>query len=71
MFEGITKNSLVDHVVPHFDTESSNPRMQLESTTVRNEYSKKYEEQLRHIIEGYTIMEGEEDSLSAPLWQIV
>jgi len=54
----------VDHVVPHYDMESPNPRMQLESATVRNEYSKKYEEQLRQIIEGYTIREGEEEPIA-------
>ena len=41
VFEGVRHNSLVDHVVPHFDTECVNPRLQLrtDEPNVRAEYS--------------------------------
>jgi hypothetical protein len=64
VFEGVIKNSAVDHVVPHYDVDSSNPRMQLESTTKRAEYTTLYEEQLRHIIEGYDVFHGDEQPIS-------
>jgi hypothetical protein len=66
VFEGVKHNSLVDHVVPHFDMESVNPRLQLstDDSNVRDEYSSLYEEQLRNIIEGYEVMPGEEGPIA-------
>ena len=63
VFEGCIHNSIVDHVVPHFDEESVNPRVQLrtEEPNVRGEYSNLYEEQLRNIIEGYDVYPGEDE----------
>ena len=49
--------------MPHFDEDSHNPRLQLKADTVREEYSKLYEDQLRNIIEGYDINYGEEDPI--------
>jgi hypothetical protein len=60
VFEGVVKNSIVDHVVPHYDEDSANPRLQLKADTVREEYSKLYDEQLRNIIEGYDLFHGDE-----------
>jgi hypothetical protein len=44
VFEGVKQNSLVDHVVPHFDQESVNPRLQLrtDEPNVRAEYRIQY-----------------------------
>ena len=66
VFEGVRHNSLVDHVVPHFDTECVNPRLQLctDEPNVRAEYSGLYEEQLRNIIEGYEVVPGEEEPIA-------
>ena len=63
VFEGVIKNSFVDHVVPHYDKETPWPRLQLDIEK-RNEYYSLYEGQLRDIIEGYVIYEGEEDPIS-------
>jgi hypothetical protein len=54
----------VDHVVPHYDEDSANPRLQLKTDTVREEYSKLYDEQLRNIIEGYDVFHGDEDPIA-------
>ena len=59
VFEGVTKNSAVDHFVPHFDLDSDTPRMQLGATS-KAEYNTLYEEQLRNVIEGYDVFQGEE-----------
>jgi hypothetical protein len=59
VFEGVIKNSLVDHLVPHFDKEAARPRYQLNPTSCK-EYNALYEQQLRDIIEGYDVLEGEE-----------
>jgi hypothetical protein len=64
VFEGVVKNSIVDHVVPHYDENSANPRLQLKTDTVREEYSKLYDEQLRNIIEGYDVFHGDEDPIA-------
>ncbi len=66
VFEGVTHNSLVDHVVPHYDQESVNPRLQLrtDEPNVRAEYSNLYEEQLRNIIEGYEVVPGEDEPIA-------
>ena len=63
MFEGVVKNSIVDHLVPHFDGDSVRPRYQL-NTEKRNEYNTLYEQQMRDIIEGYDVCEGEETPIS-------
>ena len=59
VFEGVTKNSAVDHFVPHFDLDSDTPRMQLGATS-KAEYNTLYEEQLRNVIEGYDVFQGDE-----------
>ena len=59
MFEGVVKNSIVDHVVPHYDKDATWPRLQLDSNA-RAEYNAAYEGQLRDIIEGYEVHEGED-----------
>jgi len=64
VFEGVNKNSAVDHVGPHFDHESANPRLQLEVTEVRPKYTALYEEQLRNVIEGYDVLQGEEQPIN-------
>ncbi len=44
VFEGVIRNSAVDHLVPHFDHESGNPRLQLlEATEVRKTYTALYD----------------------------
>ncbi len=43
VFEGVTKNSVVDHFVPHFDLDSETPRMQLDATP-KAEYNGLYED---------------------------
>jgi hypothetical protein len=63
VLEGVTKNAFVDHVVPHYDKETPWPRLQLDPEN-RAEYYSLYEGQLRDIIEGYDIYEGEEDPIS-------
>ena len=63
VFEGVTKNAFVDHVVPHYDKETSWPRLQLDSER-RAEYYNLYESQCRDIIEGYDVYEGEEEPIS-------
>ena len=52
VFEGVTKNSVVDHIVPHFDQDSLTPRMQL-GATAKAEYNGLFEDQLRNVIEVY------------------
>ncbi len=64
VFEGVNKNSAVDHLVPHFDHESANPRLQLEANEVRPKYTALYEEQLRNVIEGYDVLQGEEQPIN-------
>ena len=63
VFEGIVNNSIVDHVVPHIDGDTDEPRLQLNGQS-RAEYNNMYEEQLRNIIEGYEVFEGEEEPIS-------
>ena len=63
MFEGVVKNSIVDHLVPHFDGDNVRPRYQL-NTEKRNEYNNLYDQQMRDIIEGYDVCEGEETPIS-------
>jgi len=63
VFEGVVNNSIVDHVVPHFDEDTPNPRVQLKADTTREEYSKLYEEQMRNIIEGYDIYHGDDEAI--------
>jgi len=63
VFEGVVKNSIVDHLVPHFDGDNVRPRYQL-NTEKRNEYNTLYEQQMRDIIEGYDVCEGEETPIS-------
>jgi hypothetical protein len=63
VFEGVVKNSIVDHVVPHYDSETIRPRYQL-NPEKRSEYNTLYENQLRDIIEGYEVYEGEETPIS-------
>jgi hypothetical protein len=61
VFEGVTLNSQLDHYVPHIgDGSAPNARLQLEPSAARKEYTKLYSEQLRNIIEGYHVYEGEE-----------
>ncbi len=62
MFEGAVKNSIVDHVVPHYDQESATPRMQL-GQNAKAEYNVLYEDQLRNVIEGYDVHQGEEEPI--------
>ena len=45
VFEGVVKNSVVDHLVPHFDREAARPRYQLNADKMK---------------EGYDVLEGEE-----------
>jgi hypothetical protein len=64
VFEGIIRNSKVDHFVPMMSPPTSeNPRVQLQPGTTRSEYTKIYNEQLRNIIEGYNVYEGQEEPL--------
>ncbi len=64
VFEGIIRNSKVDHFVPMLSLATSdNPRVQLQPGTKRTEYTKIYNEQLRNIIEGYDVYEGQEEPL--------
>ena len=64
VFEGIVVNSKVDHFVPLLcSATSENPRVQLQPGTTRSEYTKTYNEQLRNIIEGYDIYEGNEQPI--------
>ena len=58
------KNSAVDHFLPHFDHDNGNPRLQLEATEVRPKYTALYEEQLRNVIEGYDVIQGEEQPIN-------
>jgi hypothetical protein len=65
VFEGIILNSKVDHFVPMLSlATSTNPRVQLQPGTTRTEYTKIYNEQLRNIIEGYDVYEGQEEPLN-------
>jgi hypothetical protein len=65
VFEGVVVNSKVDHFVPLIaGGNSENPRVQLQPGTTRTEYTKLYTEQLRNIIEGYDILEGQEEPIS-------
>ncbi len=64
VFEGAVKNSAVDHLGPHFEHDSSNPRLQLEATEVRPKYTTLYEEQLRNVIEEYDVVQGEETPIN-------
>ena len=64
VFEGIIRNSKVDHSVPMMSPATSeNPRVQLQPGTTRTEYTNMYNEQLRNIIEGYDVFEGQEEPL--------
>lgn len=64
VFEGIIRNSIVDHFVPMMSPATSeNPRVQLKPGTTRTEYTNMYNEQLRNIIEGYNVYEGQEEPL--------
>ncbi len=64
VFEGIIRNSKVDHFVPMMSPATSeNPRVQLKPGTTRTEYTNMYNEQLRNIIEGYNVYEGQEEPL--------
>ena len=64
VFEGIIRNSKVDHFVPMMSPATSeNPRVQLQPGTTRTEYTNMYNEQLRNIIEGYDVYEGQEEPL--------
>jgi len=64
VFEGIIRNSKVDHFVPMMSPHNSeNPRVQLQPGTTRTEYTNMYYEQLRNIIEGYDVFEGQEEPL--------
>ena len=49
----------MDHIVPHFDQDSPTPRMQL-GATAKAEYNGLFEDQLRNVIEGYDVYQGEE-----------
>jgi hypothetical protein len=65
VFEGVVVNSKVDHFVPLISgANSENPRIQLQAGTTRTEYTKLYTEQLRNIIEGYDVLEGQEEPIS-------
>ena len=64
VFEGVVKNSIMDHVVPHYDQDAVNPRVQLQPDRVRAEYTALYETQLQHIIEGYNIICGDDKPIS-------
>jgi len=63
VFEGVVKNSIVDHLVPHYDSDAVRPRYQLNADK-RKEYNAMYDNQLRDIIEGYEVCEGEETPIS-------
>ena len=64
VFEGIVVNSKVDHFVPLLSSATSeNPRVQLQPGTTRSEYTKLYTEQLRNIVEGYDIYEGDAEPI--------
>jgi hypothetical protein len=64
VFEGVVVHSKVDHFTPAYSgDEVPHPRVQLEHTKVVPEYTQIYQEQLRNIIEGYTIIEGQETRL--------
>ena len=61
VFEGITINSKVDHFIPKYsEPTDQNPRVQLATCTSGAEYTLLYQEQLRNIIEGYTVTVGQE-----------
>ena len=68
MFEGCTYNSGFDHVIPHYDRTSINPRVQLrtEKPNIRGEYTNLYEDQLKNIIEGYNVFAGDDDPNAGP-----
>ena len=63
VFEGVVKNSVVDHLVPHFDREAARPRYQLNADKMK-EYNNLYSDQMRDIIEGYDVLEGEETPIN-------
>ena len=63
VFEGVVKNSVVDHLVPHFDRECARPRYQLNADKMK-EYNNLYSDQMRDIIEGYDVLEGEETPIN-------
>ena len=63
IFEGVIKNSIMDHVTPHYDKETPWPRLQLDNAK-QDEYYKLYEGQLRDIIEGYEVYEGEDEPIA-------
>ena len=68
MFEGCTYNSSFDHVIPHYDRNSVNPRVQMrtEDPNIRGEYTHLYDDQLKNIIEGYNVFAGDDDPHAAP-----
>jgi hypothetical protein len=63
VFEGVIKNSVVDHLVSHYDSETLRPRYQL-NPEKRSEYNTLYKNQLHDVIEGYEVYEGEETPIS-------
>ena len=68
VFEGCTYNSSFDHVIPHYDIKSLNPRVQLrtEEPNIRGEYTHLYDDQLKNIIEGYNVFAGDDDPNAGP-----
>ena len=66
VFEGVTHYSHVDHLGPHYDEDSINPRVQLRTDVpnTRGEYTSLYEDQLKNIIEGYEVLAGEEEPIA-------
>jgi hypothetical protein len=64
VFEGVAVNSKVDHFVPKFcEATADNPRVQL-GDAARAQYTSLYQEQLRNIIEGYDVYEGQAPPIS-------
>ena len=66
VFEGVQSYSHADHLVPHYDEESINPRVQLrtDDPNTRGEYTSLYEDQLKNIIEGYEVLAGDEEPIA-------
>ena len=64
VFEDVILNERCDHYVPSFDKEHVNARVQLDTgrkgyQDIRGIYTSLYEEQLRNIISGYDLYEGD------------
>jgi hypothetical protein len=64
VFEDVIMNDRVDHYTPSFDKEHVNARVQLDMgrtgyQDIRAIYTRKYEEQLKNIIGGYDLYEGD------------